>query len=426
MKAKELKEYITSAGLRFDDCVEITDFRARAQEAAKRHNSGTRVVRSGDDAADDATGSDEGDDESEVDDAELAAAALDDDDDAKAAAKAEAAKAATAKVSAARAAAKERKRVSAAAAAAAPPVAAKKAAKPKPAKKQVVAGGSDAEGDSEDEPLRARGPGFAALLGSDRDGSGSASSEEEEEVSAQAAAAEAAAAADREVSKARDRQRERAKKAQQQRQQQPKPKNADAPSTASAESAVDAAEANGGEPSLKPLTWPKMILAAIVAGAQVHEDGASLKWLKGYIAAVYFGTSAERCVAKVPAWTCPDADGETSLPLGVAAIARPGEVPVWNAQGKFNGSFEQGIGAKGADVKLTEALAAHLLAGAITQHERIKGVYKPAGHLDVAEKAPKPLAAPQPVLSDAERAELRDRAREQVRSMRKERLGDQA
>lgn len=46
MSVKELRAYIVSAGLKHDDCFEISDLRARAEEARGRHSDGTRVPAS--------------------------------------------------------------------------------------------------------------------------------------------------------------------------------------------------------------------------------------------------------------------------------------------------------------------------------------------------------------------------------------------
>lgn len=154
-------------------------------------------------------------------------------------------------------------------------------------------------------------------------------------------------------------------------------------------------------PPPKPPPWPKMALAAVVAGSRIEPaEGVPLGWVKGYIAAVYFGTSAERAAAGVPAWADEEAAeagagpavgvveldmaqvqrgtvtrgtaaqggaGTESrpppLPLGASAAADPAATRPWNTGGAFRGKFEAAIGVRGADARLSLALAAAVADG---------------------------------------------------------------
>jgi hypothetical protein len=152
-----------------------------------------------------------------------------------------------------------------------------------------------------------------------------------------------------------------------------------------------------------------MALAAILAGSRIDaDDGVTLGWVKGYIAAVYFGTSAERAAAGVPAWedeggrgagvrgsegtepaqgngrssamagkrvAVSTGDGAPPLLLGASAAADPAAIRPWNTGGAFRGKFETAIGVRGADTRLSQALAAAIADGDVLpplKHNRFR------------------------------------------------------
>lgn len=124
-----------------------------------------------------------------------------------------------------------------------------------------------------------------------------------------------------------------------------------------------------------------MTIAAVLAGTKLEpEAGTTLGWIKGYIAAVWFGTTAERAAAGIAPWEPADECGgsptsETiaaSVPLGEKALRDPDTIRPWNTGGVFKGKFETAIGHRGADAKLAQALAAAVADGDILPPQRAR------------------------------------------------------
>ncbi|EOD19384.1 hypothetical protein EMIHUDRAFT_117970 [Emiliania huxleyi CCMP1516] len=138
--------------------------------------------------------------------------------------------------------------------------------------------------------------------------------------------------------------------------------------------AVQAPEAAAGEEGARPPPWPVMAMEAVEAAARRGDGeggGASLAWVKGYIAARWFSTTAATAAGRPL---------EEGCKVGQAAADDPGAVRPWNAGGPYRGKFEtarrrRAVGVRGGDARLDKALAQAVLSEELLPPDR-KGRYR--------------------------------------------------